>query len=359
MKALPSVFPCKLRVHRYLIYIIHIIPVQGRFFFIFLLYSRRFSDSIRNTNSSMIIFYTSKKRREAGTMDIKRWRVMLAVDDYGSFTRAGEELGYTQSGITQMMKSLEKDAGFSLFIKDGRGMSLTADAKALVPAVRSLLNADEVIRQEIASLKGAQVGTIKIGTYLSCSIHWIPKIIREFQRKHPDIHFKIIEGVEGELADWIQERRVDIGFISHQKGHSYQFLPVMEDELFAVIPKSHLLASLEEVPIETFQGIPFIITEYTPGSEVHHVLKKYNVRPDIRYVTINEFSSLSMVEHELGLTILPGLLLRGRVGEFVARPLKPKSFRRLGLAYSSQEELSPASRIFLEYAKDFLLDDKE
>ena len=58
-------------------------------------------------------------------MDIKRWKVMLAVDDYGSFTRAGEELGYTQSGITQMMKSLEKEVGFSLFVKDNHGMTLT------------------------------------------------------------------------------------------------------------------------------------------------------------------------------------------------------------------------------------------
>ena len=54
---------------------------------------------------------------------------MLAVDDYGSFTRAGEELGYTQSGITQMMKSLEKEVGFSLFVEDNHGMTLTADAK--------------------------------------------------------------------------------------------------------------------------------------------------------------------------------------------------------------------------------------
>lgn len=51
------------------------------------------------------------------TMDIKKWKVMLAVDDYGSFTRVGEELGYTQSGITQMMKALEKDVGFSLYYK--------------------------------------------------------------------------------------------------------------------------------------------------------------------------------------------------------------------------------------------------
>lgn len=283
---------------------------------------------------------------------------MLAVDDYGSFTRAGEELGYTQSGITQMMKSLEKEVGFSLFVKDSHGMSLTADAKSLVPSIRALLNADEVIHQEIAALKGAQVGTIKIGTYLSCSIHWIPKIIKEFQQKHPDIHFKIIEGVEGELSDWIEDRRVDIGFISYMEGQSYEFLPVMDDELFAVIPKGHPFTEYDSIPIEAFENQPFIITEYTPGSDVHRILQQADVKPDIRYFTINEFSSLSMVEHSLGLSIVPGLLLRGQTGDFVTRPIKPATYRQLGLAYASQKELSPASKIFLEYAKVFLLDDE-
>lgn len=290
-------------------------------------------------------------------MDIKKLTVMLAVDEYGSFTRAGEELGYTQSGVTQMMKSLEKEIGFPLFVKDRHSMSLTKEAKSLIPSIRTLLNANEAVRQEVAALKGAKIGTIKIGTYLSCSIHWIPKIIREFQQQHPDIHFKIIEGVEGELAEWIQEHHVDIGFISYQKGHSYEFLPVMEDELFAVLPADHPLTSYDEIPMEEFQNVPFIITEYTPGSDLHRALKKYNLKPDIRYVTINEFSSLSMVEHKLGLTILPGLLLRGQIGNYVVRPLKPRTFRTLGLAYSSYEDLSPASKIFLEYAKNFLLDD--
>lgn len=276
-------------------------------------------------------------------------------DHHGSFTRAGLELGYTQSGITQMMKSLEKDVGFSLFKKVGHGTFLTDEAKALLPAIHSLLHAEEVIRQEIAALKGAQTGTIIIGTYLSCSIHWIPKIIQEFQQKHPDIHFKIIQGSEGELAEWIQERKVDIGFLSYQPEQRYQFLPVMNDELFAVLPKGHPLAAQDAIPIEDFNNQPFIITEYTPGSDIHRILKEHQVTPDIRYVTVNEFSSLSMVEHNLGLTILPGLLLRGQIGNYTTLPLFPRAYRKLGLAFSSQEELSPASKSFLEYAKVFLL----
>ena len=205
-------------------------------------------------------------------MDTKRWNVMLAVNDYGSFTRAGQILGYTQSGITQMMKALEKEVGFSLFAKDKHGMVLTDEAKTLIPSVRAFLNADEVVRQQIASLKGLQTGTIRIGTYLSCSIHWIPRIIREFCRSHPDIHFRIIEGLEDELPDWIRERRVDIGFVSRQKGKDYQFLSVMDDELYAVIPKGHPLASFDEIPIAQFNGIPFVSTEYAPSSDLHRTL---------------------------------------------------------------------------------------
>lgn len=181
-------------------------------------------------------------------MDIKKWKVMLAVDHHGSFTRAGLELGYTQSGITQMMKSLEKDVGFSLFKKVGHGTFLTDEAKALLPAIHSLLHAEEVIRQEIAALKGAQTGTIIIGTYLSCSIHWIPKIIQEFQQKHPDIHFKIIQGSEGELAEWIQERKVDIGFLSYQPEQRYQFLPVMNESFLPFFPKGILLQRRTQFP---------------------------------------------------------------------------------------------------------------
>lgn len=290
-------------------------------------------------------------------MDIKRWKVMLAVDDYGSFTRAGEALGYTQSGITQMMKALEKEIGLSLFIKNNHGVTLTDEARSLLPSVRTLLNADETIRQEVSALKGAQTGVIKIGTYLSCSIHWIPKIIREFQRSHPHIHFQVLEGEEGKLAEWISEHRVDIGFLSRQKGQTYSFLPVMDDEMLAVLPKDHPLAALSEIPIENFQGTPFIITADNPGSDIHRILRHHKIRPDIRYVTISEFSALSMVEHDLGVTILPSLVLRGQVGNFVVRKICPNVCRQLGLAYSSSKELSPAAHIFLEYAKDFLLDD--
>ena len=290
-------------------------------------------------------------------METKKYKVMLAVDDNGSFTRVAEELGYTQSGITQMMKSLEKEVGLPLFIKHNHGVSLTKEAKALIPSIRAMINASEVINQEIASMKGAQIGTITIGTFLSCSIHWIPKIIYEFQKDYPDIHFKIIEGLESELPLWIQQHRVDVGFLSKQERESYEFFPVMNDPFYVVLPKDHIYTKFDEVPIELLDKVPFITADYKPGSDIHRLFKKYHLNPHIRHNTINEFSAISMVEHNLGITVIPGLLLRGRTGGFEIRPIKPNVCRNLGLAYSSEEDLSPATKIFLKYARDYLFDD--
>ena len=101
----------------------------------------------------------------------------------------------------------------------------------------------------------------------------------------------------------------------------------MNDLMYAVVPENDPLAKEEEIPIEAFEDAPFIITEYTPGSDVHRILKKHKIHPDIRYVTRNEFSSLSMVEHELGYSILPGLLLRGQQGKICKTSIEANNYK--------------------------------
>ncbi len=289
-------------------------------------------------------------------MDIKKLTVFLTVTKYNNFTKAGEELGYTQSGITQMMKSLENEIGFPLFVKNHHGVSLTKEAISLIPSIRTLLAANESLNQEIAFRKGAKKGTITIGSFGSCAVHWLPRIISNFQKKYPEITFDISEGNESELADWVANKKVDIGFTSYQKQQPYTFIPVYDDPMYAVMPKGHSFAEYDEIPIEWFEGQPFVISEYSYVNEVHQLLKKHQIRPDIKYTLNNDFYILSMVENGLGISIVPGLMLRNRMEQLEVRPLKPWAYRKLGLAVSSKEDLSPAAKIFIKYAQDYLLD---
>lgn len=289
-------------------------------------------------------------------MDIKKINVFLSVVDYGSFTRAGENLGYTQSGITQMMKALEHEIGFPLFIKSHHGVTLTKEGTSLLPAIQNLLSANENLNQEISFLKGAKKGTIKIGTFISCAKHWLPEIISKFQAEYPEILFEIIEGDERDLVDWVNSHKVDIGFTNYQKNQTYEFIPVYNDPMLAALPKQHPFAQYDEVPIEWYENAPFVESKYTYVNEVHRLLNSYGVKPDIKYTLSHDFSILPMVEHNLGISILPGLVLRGLTGNFEVRPLKPRAYRTLGMAISSHENLSPALKIFIKYAQDYLLE---
>ncbi len=289
-------------------------------------------------------------------MDIKKLQVFLIVAKHNNFTKAGEELGYTQSGITQMMKSLESEVGFPLFSKSHHGVSLTKEAKSLIPSIRTLLSANEALNQEIAFRKGAKKGTINVGTFGSCATHWLPAIISNFQKKYPEITFDITEGNEVEIADWVTNNKVDFAFTSYQKYQPYDFIPVYDDQMFAIMPKEHPFSEHEEIPIEWFQDMPFVISEYSYVNDVHQLLKKHKVTPDMRYTLSNDFSILPMVEYGLGISILPGLMLRGNENNLDIRPLVPKAYRTLGLALRSKEELTPAAKIFLKYAQDYLLD---
>lgn len=290
-------------------------------------------------------------------MDQRKLKVLLTVVDCGSFTRAGETLGYTQSGITQMMKSLEHEVGFPVFNKTHRGVSLTTDAESLLPAIRSFLSAGEYLDQEISFLKGAKKGTLKIGSYISCSIHWLPEIIQEFQKEYPDINFEISEGGETELVEWITNSKVDIAFTSYHSHQNYHFIHVLDDQMMAVFPKGHYFSYHSEIPLELYEDAPLIISDYTYDNDVRRILDEHKIHPEIKYTTTTDFSTLSMVEHNLGVTILPKLVLRGRTGNFEARPICPLVYRRLGMAISPTKDMSPAMKIFVKYARNYLLDE--
>lgn len=287
-------------------------------------------------------------------MGLRKWNVFLSVVDLGSYTKAGEALGYTQAGITQMMKSLEKEVGFPLFHKGRQGVFLTREGSALLPSIRYLLSANESLNQEISFFQGAKKGTLKIGTYASCSIHWIPGIICAFRNEYPGIHFDVMEGNEAELSRWIREYKVDIAFTSYQDSSSYHFIPVYDDPMLAVMPKGHPFAAYDEVPIELFADADFVVSDYTRLNDVHRILQSAGVTPKIRYTSHNDFSILSMVEQRLGVSILPALILHGRSGNFEARPLRPGAYRRLGMAVTSATDMSPAKRLFIEYTKSYL-----
>ena len=81
-------------------------------------------------------------------MDSVKCEALLIAAEQGSLTRAGEILGYTQSGITRMIRSLEQETDFPMLIRTQHGVRLTADGKAMLPALRNIVKAQQIAEEQ-------------------------------------------------------------------------------------------------------------------------------------------------------------------------------------------------------------------
>ena len=116
-------------------------------------------------------------------------------------------LGYTQSGLTHMMNSLEKDIGFPLLVRSRTGIRLSAAGQRVFPMIQDLLRADEALEREIRLINTRREETIRVASYASIAMHWLPEIIQRFRDNHPDVAVDVQMGSVEEVMKKPRSRR--------------------------------------------------------------------------------------------------------------------------------------------------------
>ena len=118
---------------------------------------------------------------------IQKYMAFVAAVEYGSFTKAAQVLSYSQSGISRMIKDLESEWRVALLERSKTGVRLTSDGMKLLPHAKRVCEEYRKLQMEVDDLNGVQSGIIRIGTFSSVATHWLPNIIREFQKDYPNI----------------------------------------------------------------------------------------------------------------------------------------------------------------------------
>ena len=285
-------------------------------------------------------------------MDTRKWEAMLTAAELGSFTRAAEKLGTTQSGLTHMMNALEKETGFPLLVRDRSGVRLTAAGERLVPAIQELLQAGRRLEEQIAAQAGRRRESIRVAAYSSICMHWLPTIVQQFRWARPGVSVDIRMGSVEEIYRWLQEGTVDVSFASRQERWRVDWTPLWDDPLLAILPPDYPAEGLERFPVRGFEGKEFLMPSLGFDLDILGVFEAQGVRPDIRSNTaVEDAAILSMVEHGLGVSILSQLVLQGRRDNVLALPLEPGACRHIGAGVRSLAEASPAVRELIGHAR--------
>lgn len=280
-------------------------------------------------------------------MDINKYALFADIAETKNFTKSGERMGYTQPGVSHVLKTMENELGFSLFTRDRQGVSLTPNAKILLPLVRNLLSVNEHLEQTINSLNGLEIGHLTIASFASISCNWLPVVIHAFRKEYPGIEIEILEGSTDEILEWVNNSRADFGLLSKKKIGALEWMPLYDEPLVAIFPKDFYLNGMDAFPIQNFSDMPFIISALDVDYDIHEAIQKANISPRIRVSSKDDHVIISMVANGLGVSILPRLTIKNAKDQIQYLPLAPDFSRQLGIGIRSKKALSPAAQRFI------------
>ena len=283
-------------------------------------------------------------------MNTQKIRIMLEAIEQGSLTKAGETLGYTQSALTQMMKSFESEIGFPLLNKTSRGVEPTREALILLPFMRQILNDEQHLMQEVAEIQGIRKGLIRVGSFTSTSIQWIPRILQYFQENYPDIVFEINECGQDDMLKGILDGTLDVALMCAPETDEIDFVPILEEPMYVVFSEKHDLSGYDFVPMSELKNHPYIVESI--DRDTYKIFDQAGFFPEARYYSRDIVAVLSMIEQGLGIAVLPELIVERFPGDYDYRMLDPEVYRTLGVGVRNIHSCGPLARFLISYIKD-------
>ena len=264
-------------------------------------------------------------------MDSKKLEILVTAADLGSFTKASEVVGYTQSGLTHMMDALEKEIGFPILQRSHSGIQLTDQGLQLMPAIREFLRANANLENQIKAVAEQKTEVIRIAAYASIAMQWMPEILYRFRRLCPEVNVDL-RMVDHALEPFelLENGRTDVIFASRQNYSCCDWVPLYQEKMLAILPKDYPLTG-DVFPLRDFEGQDFIMPYGKFENDVNAALAPVGIRLNAQQSRVDDETVIRMVGKGLGVSMMAELMIRGSTADVQCVPVYPTAVRELGM----------------------------
>ena len=290
-------------------------------------------------------------------MDNNRCKAFVECVERGSISAAADSLGYTPSAVSQLVTAFEKELGLKLLARSTKGVSLTAEGKAIMPYIRDYLVREHEIYRFASELRGVVTGDLTVAAYPSVATTWLPRIVRRFKTDYPGIKINIMESVRSDIERHFEQNTADMAILAYSEPMPYDWIPLTEEDVIAVLPEDHPYAGAENFPIGECEKNDFILGSWGKELEILQVLERYGLHPEIKYTTYDTPATVALVRMGLGISYVNGLSARHWNEHIVKLPLDPPEKLQFGIAVPSLKNMTSAGRKFLDYTIKYCRED--
>lgn len=290
-------------------------------------------------------------------LDLRHLIALKAIADAGSFGRAAERLGYTQSAISQQIATLERIVGLRLIERPGgpRPISLTEAGRILLRHADAIQARLLAAKADMAALEAGDAGRLRVGTFQSVGAKIIPNLLRRFSETHPQVEVLLSESQnESELLEMIERGELDLTFWTLPVAPGpLETVELLTDPYVLVVPAGSPLSSLKRTPtLKEIALQPLIgFNRCSAMDQVESHLSSTGRAPNIVFRSDNNGTVQGLVGAGVGLSVAPRLTvdeddpsvdvidLQGRIPP-----------RVIGLVWHRDRHRSPAAAAFVESA---------
>ncbi len=290
-------------------------------------------------------------------LSIKQVRYFIAAADFGKVSLAAHELNVSQSAVTSAIQQLETDLGVTLFTRNPKGVSLTAEGARFLRHARNIMAAVNQAVQSPLSTDTAMTGHVKVGVSYTVAGYFLPRHLARFERTYPRITIELRElpreVVEGDLNSG--ELDTAVMLVSNLRDReNLTFETLLRSKRRLWLPPDHPLLKANAVTLEDIAREPYImLTVDEARHTAHNYWDSTGLKPRTIFNTFSVEAIRSMVAAGMGVTILSDMVYRpwSLEGQRIETRNVDADIPTMdvGLAWRRETPPSPATKTFLEF----------
>lgn len=243
-------------------------------------------------------------------LDVLGMQAFVAIATQQSFARAADSLSVTSPALTRRLSNLESQLGVQLLERTTRSVALTQAGTSFLPRARSLLDDLSTAIREISASGQAQRGNVTIACVPTVGVRFLPSLLSEYSRRHPDNRIRILDHTSYGVAEAVQKREAEFGInMANVQFSDLESIPVLADRLCLICRRDHPLARRRTLRWNQLQGHALIVpgTGSSNRPLLDTILGPLNIQLTAIYEVQRSSTAVGLAAQGLGAAIVPQL----------------------------------------------------
>jgi DNA-binding transcriptional LysR family regulator len=289
-------------------------------------------------------------------VELRQLRYFIAVAEELHFSRAAARLHIAQPPLSQQIKQLETELHTQLLWRTKRRVELTAAGEVFLEEARKTLAQAEHATRVAQSTAAGETGQVQLGFIDSALYDFLPRLLRGFHDRHPDVQVVLHELTSGQQIEALKRAEIQLAVLRPTRaGPQVAFHEIGSERLLVAMPVGHRLAKLEQVPVEELEHEGWVLFPRLLSPGLHDYLvgicRKAGFMPRVVQEARGGHTIVGLIGAGIGIGLVAESLKHWGAPEVVYRPLRATETRLPMSVAWRRDERARVVRSFVEIAK--------